>query len=889
MEKSYEPKQFEKKWSDFWEEKRHFHPGVDSKKTPYTIIIPPPNVTSQLHMGHALNNTIQDIMMRWQKMRGKNGLWIPGTDHAGIATQNMVEKNLDEQKIDRKNLSREELIQKIWEWKDLYGSRIIEQLKKMGCGCDWERERFTMDEGLGQAVLEAFRKLYRDGLIYRGKYIVNWCMRCKTALSDEEVDHKPIDGYLYILSYPCEDGSGSLEVATTRPETIFGDTAVMVNPWDKRYREMVGKKVILPLVGRKLLVIADEKVKMDFGTGAVKVTPSHDPNDFEVGKKHGLEFINVMNEDGTMNDGAGIYAGLDRLVCRDRVLKDLEFEGNLKEKRVYNHDIGHCYRCNRSIEPRLSNQWFVKMEPLSRRAIEVVEEGRIRFYPGRWKKVYIHWLSSIQDWCISRQIVWGHRIPIWYCLDCGGEGLEFDRCKKCQSSRLKQDEDVLDTWFSSMLWPFSTLGWPLKNEELDYFYPGAMVSTAPEILFFWIARMVMAGLYFVGDVPFREVYLHSTVRDKLGRKMSKSLGNGIDPVDVIEEHGADALRFTLIYLAPMGLDMKLAYGGKENDFLLGSRFANKLWNASRYLLMRLRESGKGGGFGVREDWRGTFLDLPVSEKWIMTRLQKTIREVEGALETYRLFDMARQLYHFVWHDFCDWYIEITKKKGKDFFESGFLEEVLRNILRLLHPVMPLITAEIYEKLSGGKNILEEEYPKYEGKLVEEESIQKMGLMQESVLLIRRIRASGKVGRSVMKVYFSSQSEEMDEVLKDEDSKRLILDLGGARELGSKPAGYGSSSFRLQGRGYEIDADLGGMDIGKDKADLVQRYERLELDLKRSRAKLENENFLTRAKPEAIEKERVKNREFSFKVEKLKRDLNELERLMGEGSKQTKSK
>ncbi|MDH4128268.1 MAG: valine--tRNA ligase, partial [Spirochaetota bacterium] len=688
LSKTYNPKEFEDKWYKIWLDRGYFHAEIDREKLPYTIVIPPPNVTSQLHMGHGLNNTIQDILIRWKRMCGQNTLWMPGTDHAGIATQNVVEKKLAKENKTRHHYERSDFVNEVWKWKEQYGSIIIEQLKKMGCSCDWVRERFTMDEGLSHAVREVFVRFYEDGLIYKGKYIVNWCPRCGTALSQEEVEHEELNGFLYHIKYSVKGENRFIEVATTRPETMLGDTAVAVNPKDKRYKDLIGKSLILPLVNREIPVVGDEYTDMEFGTGAVKVTPAHDPNDFLIGRRHNLEQINVMNPDGTMNKDAGTrYEGLDRFECRKKVIEDLTNEGLFINKESHIHSVGHCYRCHTVVEPYLSDQWFVKMKPLAEKATKVVLEDKVVFYPDKWKKVYLHWMDNIQDWCISRQIWWGHRIPVWVCKDCNEtlvSRTDLTSCTKCNSDNIEQDHDVLDTWFSSMLWPFSTLGWPNKNEDLNYFYPTNVLSTAPEILFFWVARMIMAGLYFIGDIPFREVYLHSTVRDKLGRKMSKSLGNGIDPLEVIDKHGADAMRFTIISLAPIGLDIKLAFDDKQNDFLAGTRFANKIWNASRFILLNLNEDQITNIKNIK---------LDLSDKWILSQLQDTIKSANNDFNTFRFNDVAMTLYNFIWHDFCDWYVELSKinlygnSAEKKKTSSSILVYVLSESLKLLHPIM----------------------------------------------------------------------------------------------------------------------------------------------------------------------------------------------------------
>ncbi len=692
LAKQYDPSEVEDRTYKFWCDNKYFHAEVNPKKKPYTIVIPPPNITGQLHMGHALDNTLQDILIRWRRMQGYEALWLPGTDHASIATEAKIVEAMRAEGITKEDIGRDGFLERAWDWKDKYGSRIIEQLKKMGSSCDWDRERFTLDEGCSEAVKEVFVNLYNKGLIYQGKRMVNWCPHCKTTISDAEVEYEDQAGHFWHLRYPFVDGSGYLELATTRPETLLGDTAVAVNPNDDRYKDLVGKMLDLPIVHRQIPVIADEYVDVEFGTGVVKITPAHDPNDYEVGLRHNLEIIDVMTDDGHIADGWGKYSGMDRYECRAEIVKDLEAEGALIEIEDYSHNVGTCYRCHTSIEPRLSKQWFVKMEPLAKPAIDVVKNGEVKFVPERFDKIYYHWMENIKDWCISRQLWWGHRIPAYYCQDCGEVMVSKDavhKCTKCGSENVVQDPDTLDTWFSSALWPFSTLGYPEKTKELEYFYPTSTLVTGYDIIFFWVARMIFSGVEHMGKVPFNTVFIHGIVRDAQGRKMSKSLGNGIDPLLVIDEYGADALRFTLATGNSPGNDMRFS-----DDRVKASRnFANKLWNAARFVLMYLGEDYK---------YNGLPSDLAIEDKWIISKVNTLANDVTENLEKFELGIAVQKLYDFIWDVFCDWYIEISKIRlqsgeGAD-TAKAVLVYVLTDILKLLHPFMPFITEEIYQAI-----------------------------------------------------------------------------------------------------------------------------------------------------------------------------------------------
>ncbi len=876
LDKTYNPKDFEEKWYKYWESKNFFHAQPDKSKEPYTIVIPPPNVTSFLHMGHGLNNTIQDVLIRWKRMQGRNAMWMPGTDHAGIATQNVVEKQLAKEDKTRHDFTREEFIGKVWDWKEKYGSIIIQQLKKIGCSCDWERESFTMDEQLSRAVREVFVKLYEDGLIYKGKYIINWCPRCTTALSDEEAEHEEKQGQLYYIKYPIKGEEGFITVATTRPETMLGDTAVAINPKDERYTHLQGKTVILPVANREIPVITDDFVKKEFGTGIVKVTPAHDPNDFMMGNRHDLEKRVVMDETGRMNENAPEkYQGMDRYDCRKALVEDLKQQGYLEKTEEHTHAIGHCYRCNTVVEPYLSDQWFVKMEPLAKRAIEVAKSGEVRFHPDKYLKQYLLWLENVRDWCISRQIWWGHRIPAWYCHDCGEITVKRedpDKCGHCGSENIKQDEDVLDTWFSSWLWPFSTLGWPEENEDLRYFYPGHVLSTAPEILFFWVARMIMAGLYFLDDIPYKDVYLHSTVCDEQGRKMSKSLGNGIDPLEVVEEYSADALRFTVLDLAPIGGRIRLS----KDKFQIGHKFANKIWNASRYILMGLEEK-------YIDKIENVELDL--TDKWILSELNKAINDTNKALEKFRFNDATHAVFDFIWHNFCDWYLELTKTrlyKGTDEEKrtaTTVLLYVLENALKLLHPIMPFISEEIWQKLPVEKNqesIMISGFPDYNEKFSFSEAEEKMAIIMDIIKSARNIRGEMNIPHSMeISLYINAQDKRVNEIVdKYPVYIKSLAKIGEVKcESGMKKPDKSAAGI---GEGFEVYVPLEGLiDLDKEKERIEKEITKNEKDLNKTLAKLKNEKFLNNAPDEIIEKEKGKQQEFETNLERLRANLKKI--------------
>jgi len=868
LSKRYDPREVGRKWYDFWLEKGYFHAKDEDDRPSFTIVIPPPNVTGSLHLGHALDNTLQDILIRHRRMSGFNTLWMPGTDHAGIATQNVVERELARQGKSRHDIGREKFVETVWEWKEKYGGKIIEQLKELGASCDWERSRFTLDEGLSRAVREVFVTLYEDGLIYRGKYITNWCIRCHTALSDLEVEYHERKGHLYEIDYPLSDGSGALTIATTRPETMLGDTAVAVNPEDERYARFIGKTIKLPIVERMIPVIADSYVEMDFGTGALKITPAHDPNDFEIGKRHNLETVTVMDEKGRMINVPETYLGLSREECRKTIVEDLKMQGFLKEVKPYNHAVGECYRCKTVVEPNLSLQWFVKTKPLAEKAIEAVENGEIEFVPKNWEKTYFEWMNNIRDWCISRQIWWGHRIPAWSCDDCGGVTVAREdptACAECGSGNIRQDNDVLDTWFSSALWPFSTLGWPEKTKALETFYPTSVLVTGLDIIFFWVARMIIMGLKFTGKPPFRKVYIHALIRDAEGKKMSKSRGNVIDPLELMLSYGSDALRFTICAMESQGRDARMSEKRIEGY----RNFVNKLWNASRFVLMNLEESAS-----VKDI---SSLKLEVPDRWIISRLQKTIAAAEGALERFRFNDLASTLYSFTWGEFCDWYIELAKPRlqsdGKD-DALAVLVYLLDNLLRLLHPVMPAVTEEIYQKLPGhGESIMIADYPQFNESLVDEDAEREMSLVKEILTSIRTIRSELHVPPGIkLEVFIKCAGRETIDILHPYlEAMSFIGRLDGIRletDLERPP----HSATAVLG-GVEIFVPLGGIiDFEREKERIRRGISKLEKDLGNYERKFANANFMENAPSEVIEKDRAACGEIEQRLAGLKDSL-----------------
>ncbi len=766
LSKQYNPQTTETKWYRTWEAENLFSAQVRPDRLAYSIVIPPPNITGILHMGHALNNTIQDILIRYKTLRGFSALWMPGTDHAGIATQNVVEKALAKEGIKRQDLGREKFVARAWEWKQLYGSTIINQLKKLGCACDWERLRFTMDPDYSAAVIEVFVRLYEKKLIYQGNYIINWCPRCQTALSDEEASHLELQGNLYYLKYPFKDNPQEfICVATTRPETMLGDTAVAVNPKDKRYKKYIGKFLILPLINRPIKIIADHLIDMQFGSGAVKVTPAHDPNDYALGKKHGLEFIQVMHPDGSMNELAGKYSGLDRFKARAAILDDLAAAGLLEKVTPHTLSAGHCYRCHTLVEPYLSQQWFVKMKPLAKPAIAAVKKGKIKFHPARWTKVYLNWVENIQDWCISRQIWWGHRMPVYYCKNCQKHdpqsGVIVSRikplqCPKCGLEDLVQEQDVLDTWFSSWLWPFAIFYWPKENTELKYFYPTSTLVTGPDIIFFWVARMIMAGFEFTQQAPFKDVYLHGTIRDSQGKKMSKSLGNAIDPLEIISEYGTDALRFSLVSITTQGQDVYLS----KDRFEQGRNFANKIWNASRFILTNLKTENLN--IDSSADTKNTKNEkLDIVNRWILSRFYTTLEKVTQELEGYKFNEAANRLYAFFWHEFCDWYLELIKPQIDQKNTQVVMYKILEKYLKLIHPFMPFISEEIWQRLPGAQgSIMRQSWPQLQKQWISKQDEAQMELVFNLINAIRNMRSELEIdpaSRSDIQLTVSDQA------------------------------------------------------------------------------------------------------------------------------------
>ncbi len=981
LEDIYNPQDFEEKILEKWLNGNYYFSGLKNTTKRFCVMIPPPNVTSVLHMGHGLNNTIQDVFVRYKRMKNFDTLWMPGTDHAGIATQNVVEKKLSKQGKTRFDLGRENFVREVWEWKREHGSTIIKQLKRIGASCDWRYERFTMDEGLSRAVLEAFITLYKRGLIYRGEYIINWCPRCGTALADDEVDHEDRNSNLWYIRYPVAHSDGKyVVVATTRPETMLGDTAVAVNPNDERYRDIVGKKVILPLANREIPVIADEYVDMEFGTGCLKITPGHDPNDFEIGRKHNLPIVNILNEDGTLNHNVPEkYRGLERFEARKVILKDLESQGFLEKIEAYRHSVGHCYRCHTVIEPYVSKQWFVKMKPLAQEAIKAAETGEIRFFPERWKKVYLNWLYNVRDWCISRQIWWGHRIPVWYSKEGNINVFDYDYFKnkgeipvvfyilfdmwistrinewftpdevvqtlksdsivdankdskrttkevyleihkdkfsksddlsilddpgKLQayfekvleqnggflrkregrytfairdlvtgSEDLKRDEDVLDTWFSSWLWPFSTLGWPEKTELLDKYYPTDVLVTGADILFFWVARMIMAGYAFLGKKPFTDIYLHGAVLDEKGIKMSKSLGNGIDPLDVVKEYGADALRYTCVFLAPTGQNLRLSM----EKFKIGSKFANKIWNASKFILSNYN------GDKIIPLRKLVKLDLDITDRWIISLMNTTVQKVNKLFDEYRLNDVAITLQDFFWHNFCDWYIEISKVKlstEKKQIVISTLMGVLNEFLKLMHPIMPFITERIYaeipEELKETESLVISSYPEYEEELSNPESEKVFEILKEIVYNVRKVRGFINIKPSEdvdvrVSVNDIGNIEEIKKLLSDEIYISIIKKLakvGNIIEVGNLKKEKGEAG--VVGKTTTIFIPVYGLvNVEEEKKRILKEISRLENVLNSVNAKLSNPSFVERAPEEVVEEENQKKVQFETMIREMK--------------------
>ncbi|MDD3374922.1 MAG: valine--tRNA ligase [Candidatus Omnitrophica bacterium] len=869
----YTPQEVEDKWGQSWEENNIFHAQYNKDKKPYSIVIPPPNVTGILHMGHALNNTLQDIIIRYKRMKGFETLWMPGTDHAGIATQNVVEKQLAKEGKTRHDISREDFLDRLWAWKKQYGDTIIHQLKKLGSSCDWERTRFTMDGSYSKSVNTVFVKLYKKGLIYRGQYIINWCPRCHTALSDEEAEHQDTQGSLYHIQYPFKDNPNQyVTVATTRPETMLGDTAVAVNPKDKRYKNLIGKILILPLMNREIKIIADDFVDPTFGTGAVKVTPAHDPNDFNMGKRHNLEFINILNADATLNENTKEFKNLDRFEARKIIIEKLKQQNLLVKIDQHQHAVGHCYRCHTVVEPYLSKQWFVKMKPLAKPALDVVKKGKVKFYPDRWTKVYVNWMEGIRDWCISRQIWWGHRIPVWYCKSCGDEKFIVSEetpkcCPECKKEDLYQDPDVLDTWFSSWLWPFATLGWPEKNDDLKYFYPTKSLFTAPEIIFFWVARMIMAGLEFMGDIPFSDVYLHGTVRDAEGKKMSKSLGNAIDPLEIIKEYGADALRFSLIMNS--GQDLFIS----KEKFEIGRNFANKIWNASRLIFMNTADLNTAHLDQDFADIKKEDLVMPC--QWILSRMQITLLELEDAIEKYKFSEAENIIYDFIWKNFCDWYLEMIKNNFENKNVKVVTLFVLEQILRMIHPFMPFVSEEIWHNIHPeDKSLAKQSWPKTNKKLINTSIESDMKNIFDLIVSVRNVRAQWRIQPSTKSdcVLIGTNKilksfKENAEIIRSLSS---IENLKFGNDFSSKDAAAGISGE------IKFYIPLSGIiDIGREKNRIKEQLFQSQSALKGLSARLKNKDFLKKAPKDVIEKETVRLKEITNNISELTSIIKDL--------------
>ncbi len=871
MNKNYNPKEFEDRLYKDWEESGCFKAVRDDSKVPFTVMMPPPNITGQLHMGHAMDETMQDTVVRFKRMQGYCALWLPGTDHASIATEVKIVEQMKKEGLSKEQVGRDGFLKRAWEWKDKYAGRIVEQLKKLGSSCDWSRLTFTMDEKCSKAVREVFVNLYNKKLIYRGSRIINWCPECKTALSDAEVDYSEENGCFWHIKYPLEDGSAYLEVATTRPETMFGDTAVAVNPADPRYKKLIGKNVILPVAGKAIPVIGDNHADMEFGTGCVKITPAHDPNDFEVGLRHNLPVVRVMNDDGTMNELAGEYCGMDRYECRKKLVKALEESGSLVKIVPHNHNVGHCYRCGAVVEPIISKQWFVKMEGLARPAIDAVTYKKISFVPERFAKIYYNWMENVKDWCISRQLWWGHRIPVWYCGDCGKEicsKTDVTVCPHCGSKNLTQDEDVLDTWFSSALWPFSTLGFPDDTSDLDYFYPTDVLVTGYDIIFFWVARMIFSGLEHMRKVPFRDVLIHGLVRDEKGRKMSKSLGNGVDPLEIIDKYGADSLRFSLLQGVAPGNDTRYSDAKVEAC----RNFMNKIWNASRFVIMNAEDKTIKPLSEVK---------LTPADKWIISRLQSAIRDVTLSLNKFELGIACQIMYDFMWSDFCDWYIELVKPllksedKAKRDGAISVLIFVLENALKLLHPFIPFITDEIYRSLPNTSGtIMTAEYPRYNSKLAYRKDAQAFAGIMDIIKAVRAVKTEVDCPPSKkVNLYIVTESKRL--ISANEDS---ILKLAGAKEIkfvsSAAEAGENAVTKVLAiGTLYIPMGEL--VDIEKEKSRLSAELERITGEIARADGKLNNQGFISKAPKKLVDDERAKLNKYIEMREKILKQLRSL--------------
>ncbi len=894
----YDPKVTEKRWYDFWLERKYFHSEPSPEMKPYTIVIPPPNITGSLHMGHALNNILQDVLIRLKRMQGYNALWLPGTDHGGIATQNVLEKELLSRGLTREKLGREKFLERMWKWRSEVGDTILEQLKRLGCSCDWERTRFTMDSVCERAVLEAFVYLYGKGLIYRGEYIVNWCPRCQTALSDIEVEHEEVRGKLWHIKYPLKSSKSGVSfvmVATTRPETMLGDTAVAVNPKDKRYKNLIGSEVILPIMDRPIPIVADGFVDSAFGSGAVKVTPAHDPDDFKIAQRHNLPSVKVINEQGRMTEASGKYQGKDRFECRKELVEELKEKGYLEKIEDYNYSIGHCYRCQTILEPLVSEQWYLKTGEMAKKAIKASREKRVRLIPENWTKPYLNWLEELHDWCISRQIWWGHRIPVWYCQKGCSPVAAVEKpegCPECGYSNLIQDPDVLDTWFSSALWPFSTFGWPRREDrvpskskseqvinDLDYYYPTSVLVTGYEILYLWVARMVMMGLTLMDDIPFSDVYIHGIVRDARGRKMSKSIGNVIDPLGTVEKYGTDALRFAMACGGVMGRDVQLS----EDNFRAGRNFANKIWNASRLVLMNLEGFKLPAGAPAQNDSIRERLTLP--DRWILDQYNRAIEEVTIAFEEYDISRAARLLYEFIWSKFCDWYLELAKMRlyGQEPSEKEVAQfvliYVLAGTLKLLHPIMPFITEDIWHLLNNispadrEESIMVASWPLYRREEKDGDAVEEMGLVIDIISQVRNVRSVMRIPHAKMVEVLIKPSKMKQKALLDEHIP-YIKSLAKAKEvIADKDISKPEECATAVVGDVEIYVPLKGMiDISREVERLSKEIEKIEVELDRTNKKLKNKEFLKKAPPPVVEKVKKQKEEYEITKDKLLKNL-----------------
>ena len=859
--KNYNPKEFEEKIAKWWENKKFYTPKIDKRKKPYCIVMPPPNITGKLHLGHALDTTLQDFLIRYKRMRGYCTLWLPGEDHASIATEVKVQNELLKQGIKKREIGREKFLEKVWEWSDEYRARIRKQIKKMGCSADFTRESFTMDEKLSKAVKTVFVKLYNEGLIYQGNRITNWCPKCRTALSDAEIEYKEQKGHFWHIRYPFADGNGYIEIATTRPETMLGDTAVAVNPNDERYKKLVGKMLILPLVGRKIPIIEDDYVDMEFGTGAVKITPAHDPNDYKMGKRHNLREINILNEDGTINENGGKYCGMDRYEARDKMVEELKKEGYLVRIEDITHNVGCHDRCGTNVEPLISKQWYVKMEPLAKPAIEAVKSKKVKFIPERFEKIYFNWMENIQDWCISRQLWWGHRIPVWYCKDCGAITVSTDTpscCSKCKSKNIEQDKDVLDTWFSSALWPFSTLGWPDNTEDLKYFYPTDTLVTAYDIIFFWVARMIFSGIHDMNDVPFKNVLIHGIIRDSQGRKMSKSLGNGVDPLDVIDKYGADALRFMLVTGNAPGNDTRYY----EEKVESARNFANKIWNASRFVIMNLDKDLMDKYKNCRE--------YSLADRWILSRFNSAADEITKSIDKFEIGVASQKTYDFIWGELCDWYIELVKPVlyGDDEKKKGVTLNVLYYVLigslKLLHPVMPFITEEIYTHICDEcESISLSKWPEYNEEIDDKAAESEMNYIIEIIKGVRNIRTEMNVPNSRKAKLIINTEKDKEDIIKKGSiyiekmaSASQIEIINGKEQVPKKVVSVVTPDAEI----YIPLFDL--IDMDKELERLNKEKDSIKSEMQRADKKLKNKGFVLKAPADVVEAEREKQKKYT---------------------------